>query len=428
MVVWRRSRKEGRLDYFLDKFLAKRQINIIAGSSGSGKTTLIFQLYHASLTGGLFMGMKVPLIKWGYIAGDRTHESILETQKRTGAESLKIFSLVDQNMVGKDLTKVVIPKLPGFLGYRPELIFVDGFSSMVPDGKFNDYYAVAHWIASLQRYCTRQDLTILGAAHTPKVKEGERILDHRQSIIGSIAFGAYSEDMLVIDKVFKKDSEEKRIVHILPRNAREYSIPCNFQDGKIVPDEANEKSEAMKMSGAEFLLEPLLTPGAKFMAADMEFHAKKKGVSRATYYRWLTKLVKAKRLAKENRGEYVVLAGEGIDVLKEYEASQSTQEGDLAPTQTHDTWHGDPGEGSVQRQERISREVQSLLAKVQRRGDAIITEGPGWVSLEGPVPNGEQGSEVHPGEREVYIDEEDPFLGAATKDYQENDRGCARGD
>lgn len=415
------------MEYYLDRFLAKRQVNIIAGSSGSGKTTLIFQLYNASITGGTFLGMKVPPIKWGYIAGDRTHESILETQKRTGAEGLKIFSLVDENLVGKDLAKVVIPKLPSFLGYRPDLIFVDGFSSMVPDGKFNDYFAVAHWIASLQRFLTRQDMTLLGAAHTPKVKEGERILDHRQSIIGSIAFGAYSEDMLVIDKVFKKDSEEKRIVHILPRNAKEYSINCNFHDGKIVPDVAQEQAEAVKMSGAEFLLEPLLTPGAKFMASDMEFLAKKKGVSRATYYRWLNKLTKQGRLAKGNRGEYVVLAGEVTDVLEENEASQSAEESTNTSASTNDTRNGDPGEGTIQREERIGREVQSLMAKVKRGRNAVEPESARWASVEGSVPNGEQGSEVHPGEREVNLDEEDPFLGAATQDYQTDDRRGVRG-
>ncbi len=415
------------MEYFLDKFLAKRQVNIIAGSSGSGKTTLIFQLYHASITGGMFLGMKVPPIKWGYIAGDRTHESIKETQLRTGAEGLKIFSLVDENMVGKDLAKVVIPKLPGFLGYRPELIFVDGFTNMVPDGKFNDYGSVAFWIASLQRYCTRQDLTILGAAHTPKMKEGERILDPRQCVIGSIAFGGFSEDMLVIEKSFKKNEEEKRIIHILPRNAKEYSVPCNFQDGRIVLDVAHVKEEATKMSGAEFLLEPLLVPGAKFMGVDMEFQAKKKGVSRATYYRWLNKLVKAGRLSKGNRGEYVVLASEGVSILEEHEASKHAEAGEAGQTTDDHSRDGSPSEGTNRSEEEIAREVQGLLAKVKRRGNAAGAEGSGWAGAEGPVPNGEQGQEVHPGEREVDLDEEDPFLGAATKDYQENDGRGHRG-
>lgn len=412
------------MEYFLDRFLAKRQVNLIAGSSGSGKTTLIFQLYQASITGGTFLGMKVPPIKWGYIAGDRTSESILETQKRTGAESLKIFSLVDQNMVGKDLIKVVIPRLPAFLGYKPELVFVDGFTSMVPEGKMNDYFAVAHWIAALQRFCTRQDMSILGAAHVPKIRENEKILDHRQRVMGSAAFGGFTEDMLVIDRVYKKDQEDARLIHILPRNGKETSVAANFDDtGKIVLDTTQETKQAQSMSGAEFLLEPLLTPGAKFQAADMEFHAKKKGVSRATYYRWLNKLTKAGRLSKGHRGEYVVLAGEGVSILEEHEASQSAEEGVNTQASNNDTWDGDPGEGSDAREKRIAGEVKALMAKVQRRGNAVGAEGPGWLSSEGSIPDGEFREEIHSGERPVDLDEEDPFLGPAAEDYQENDRG-----
>lgn len=416
------------MEYFLDKFLAKRQVNLIAGSSGSGKTTIVFQMYAASLVGGEFLGMKVPPIKWGYIAGDRTCESIIETQKRTGAESLKIFSLVDQNMVGKDLAKVVIPRLPSFLGYKPDLIFVDGFTNMVPEGKFNDYGSVAFWIASLQRFCTRQDFTIWGAAHTPKMKEGERIPDPRQSVIGSVAFGAFSEDMMVIEKSFKKDQEDTRIVHILPRNAKEYNVRCSFQDGRIVPDLAQVQSERVKLDGAEFLLDPLLTPGAKFMAVDMEHLAKKKGVSRATFYRWIHKLAKQGRLSKENRGEYVVLAGEAHDVIAEYETSQPAEEG-TGPAKTNDhPRDGDPAEGTNAREERIGREVKSLMAKVKRRGNAANAASAGWASSEGAVPDGESREEIHSGERPVDLDEEDPFLGAATKDYQANDRRSHRRD
>lgn len=406
------------MEYFLDKFLAKRQVNLIAGSSGSGKTTLIFQLYHASMTGGTFLGMKVPPIKWGYIAGDRTHESILETQKRTGAEGLKIFSLVDQNMVGKDLAKVVIPKLPAFLGYRPELVFVDGFTNMVPEGKFNDYGAVAFWIASLQRYMTRQDMTLLGAAHTPKMREGERIVDPRQSVLGSIAFGGFSEDMLVIEKSFKKDQEDRRIIHLLPRNGRERQILARFgENGQIEMDVAQLRDEAVKMSGAEFLLEPLLTPGAKFMAADMEFLAKKKGVSRATFYRWLNKLAKCGRLSKENKGEYVVLAGEVTDVLEEHEASKLTEEGQSGPTADDNPRDGDTGGESDESTDSIISTVQSLLAKIKRRGNDADPKSAGWSGAKGAIPHGDTREEIRPREREVDSDEEDPFLGAATKDY-----------
>lgn len=342
------------MEYFLDRFLAKRQVNLIGGSSGAGKTTLIFQLYRASREGVPFLGMKVPPIKWGYIAGDRTAESVMETQKRVGAEDLKIFSLVDKNLIGAELDKKVIPMLPAFLGYKPDLVYVDGFTVMVPDGDMNNYHVVAKWIARLQRFCSRQDMTILGAAHVPKVREGDRLLDPRQRIMGSAAFGGYTEDMIIIDRVYKKDQESARLIHILPRNGQERQIKASFQDGLIVPDMEEEKKEENRSGMADFLLGSLLVAGARFMSADFEIMAKQKGVSRPTYYRWLAKLVTQGRLAKGNKGEYIVLASEAEDILGNYEASKSAEESTGTSPEDNAARDGDPTGGG----DGTKREVQ----------------------------------------------------------------------
>ena len=81
-----------------------------------------------------------------------------------------VFSLVDKNLVGGDLVNIILPQLTKHYGYKPDFIFIDGFSAMPPEGKFNDYLNVAVWLAGLQRYCTSKGVTILGACHTTKTK------------------------------------------------------------------------------------------------------------------------------------------------------------------------------------------------------------------------------------------------------------------
>lgn len=423
-------KRRNNVEFILDKFLARRQVNIIGGASGAGKTTLIFQLMKASAEGGTFMGMPVPKLNWAYVSGDRTAESVEETQKRLGFK-FPIFSLVDRSLVNADLMKKIIPVLPAFLGeqllgpgqiIKPDVVYIDGFTSLCPDADMNNYGGVAKWLAALQRFCVRNDLTILGAAHATKVKEGERIMDPRQRIIGSTAWAGFSEDVIIIDNLYKKEDEGARLIHLLPRNGAERSIRATFQDGYLVPD----LTEDPKVSVSEFTLEPLLVPGAKFMGIDMEHAAKKKGVSRATYYRWLNKLVKSGRLKKGNKGEYIVLAGEGKSVLSENDPSKPTEEGIDTSASTQDTRSGDPGETRVQREKRISSEVQGLLANLQRGRNDASTEGVRGLDAEGSVPVEVGVGEDGAGAGQDITSEEDPFLGHVVDDHFEDDLGSHR--
>lgn len=423
-------KRRNNVEFILDRFLARRQVNIIGGASGAGKTTLIFQLMKASGEGGMFMGMPVPKLNWAYISGDRTAESVEETQKRIGFK-FPIFSLVDKILVGADLMKKILPMLPSFMGeqllgpgqqLRPDVVYIDGFTSLCPDSDMNNYGGVSKWLAALQRYCVRQNLTILGAAHATKVKEGERIMDPRQRIIGSTAWAGYSEDVIIIDNLYKKDDEGARMIHLLPRNGAERSIRATFEGGYLVPD----LSEDPKVSASEFTLEPLLTPGARFMGIDMEQAAKKKGVSRATYYRWLNKLVKTGRLMKGNKGEYIVLAGEGKSILNENDPSKPAEESCDTGASTQDTRTGDPSETRVQREKRISSEVQGLLENLQRRrNDASSAEVRG-TDDEGAIPYGVGIGGVHSSEGEDTTVEEDPFIRDSVADHFEDDLGSGR--
>lgn len=406
------------MDYFLnpgtrDRFLAKRQVNLIGGASGAGKTRMIFQLIKASQEGTDFLGMKTVPTKWAYVSGDRGAESVEETMEDIGVK-IPIFSMVDKNLVCGDLIKKVFPQLPTFLGYMPEIIFVDGFTSMVPGGDPNDYDSVAKWLANLQRYCQKLNLSILGSAHATKAREGDMIRDARQRILGSTAWAGFSQDIIILDRIFKKNQENLRTINILRRNGKEEIIQGIFNEGRLELDTTADD----KLDGAAFVLEGLIPPpGSSFDSHILEHLAKSKGISRASFYRWLHSLVEDHRVIKENKGSYQVLAGAAVSLLGEYETSkhtnsEATNKGEAGSTRSADS-AGQEGDGG---EEGVRREVSEVLEVLQRRTDdagakeARQSEAPGAVrSLDG---RGEVRSTS--GERDGV--QEDPESGDAIGD------------
>jgi RecA-family ATPase len=301
-LKWR-SKHPSR-DYIIEDIMPSNQIHLLAGPSGSGKTTLAFQLIDAFTKGEPFMGHRTKKLKCAYITGDRASNSVWETQDRLEMD-FEVFSLVDKNMVGASLTDSIIP----MLGSRPDFIYIDGFTGMCPQGLVNNYMTVAIWLASLQRYCQKMNITILGAVHTAKVREGEEILNVRQKVLGSVSWAGYSETVIVIEPADSgKDVESnKRVLYLCPRNKAEEKLYVYMEDGRLVIHSSHINDQA----AAEFILETILpevelTPNRAIDHKSLWLVAERKGVKRRTFDSWLSKLVDTGKLVRKSKGIYVV--------------------------------------------------------------------------------------------------------------------------
>lgn len=290
---------------YFEGLLPKGQVHLLAGPSGAGKTTLAFEMYR-SLTklDGEWIGRKTVPAAWAYVSGDRATNSVYMTQKRLGV-NFKVFSLVDHGMVGADLCSEVFPRLTKFYGYRPNFVYIDGFTSMVPQGKLNDYQVVAKWLANLQMYCQRKNLTILGACHTTKVKENEAFKDPRQRIAGSVAWAAYSETVVIIESF--GNNPHKRRVLLLPRNGPEDGVYMEFQqDGSLKVSDSSRDS----VMADQFVLGNLFNGLGLGMGEEIYYlrlwgEAQKKQINRRTFDRWLAKCVDLGKLERVKKGVYV---------------------------------------------------------------------------------------------------------------------------
>lgn len=318
--------QETRLRYIVDGMIPANQLHLLAGPSGGGKTTLAFQMLGALTTGEPFLGRWTRPCKIAYVSGDRPAESVLETQDRCEV-AFPIFSAVDENLVGEDLLTKIFPRLTAVCGgERPDVIYIDGFTAFVPGGFLNNYAIVAKWLASLQRYARKMKITIIGACHATKTKEGEKFTNPRQRIAGSVAWAGFSETVLIIEPLDDDKSKEKRIVHILPRNHPEETMILRFNaEGRLTLPDKVVHQETL----TEFIMDGLLE---KFKLGDTLLYSKyrddaiSKGVSLRTFNRWLAKAVETGKLTKTGKGIYVYSeASEPIPEFGQEETQKTIQ-------------------------------------------------------------------------------------------------------
>jgi len=260
-----------------------------------------------------------------YVSGDRATPSVLETQERCEVD-FPVFSMVDENLVGEDLATKVIPRLTAMCGYRPDFIYVDGFTSLVPGGFINNYAVVAKWLASLQRYCAKMGITIVGACHTAKTKEGESFLDPRQRIAGSVAWAGFSETVLIIEPLWDDKTKAKRILHILPRNKKNDEMILKLDsDGRLVMPEKVKLQETL----TEFVMDGIMeghVEGAQVLYSGLRDAAEAKGIHSRTFERWVVKAIEKGTLEKVKRGVYVVSRPSELAGIQEAQAqAQSIQ-------------------------------------------------------------------------------------------------------
>ncbi len=291
--------------YVVEDLLSIGRVHLIGGPSGGGKTTLMFQMYEAMFKGEPFLGRRTRPVKWAYIAADRTVASVHEAMRRVGVV-FPVFSLVDHDLIDKDLIDMIMPRLTSSCGHKPDFVYIDGFTAMCPGGSLNNYILVAKWLARLARYCERMGITILGACHTTKTKEGEKFLNPRQRIAGSVAWAGFSETVIIIEPPDDSKSDATRLVSLLPRNHPAEHLTLTFDSkGRLSPPDKIKHQEEV----TSFLMDGIMenfTAGEEVSFRQLWGLGEKKGMNKRTFQRWLMRYVGCGKLIKQSKGAYVI--------------------------------------------------------------------------------------------------------------------------
>jgi RecA-family ATPase len=207
-------------EYLVDDILPCREVHLLAGSSGSGKTTWLFQTIADWQDGRPILGHNSHPVPYAYVSIDRSFPSVARTLQRLGLDN-KITRLVCREDLPKDLSVESVISAAHTKFPDSKLYFIEGFLMLVGSKAGmgeggNSYLSVASLLSSTTAICARLGITILGVCHSPKLKEGEKFRHARESVLGSAAWGGFSDTTITMDL-----DEKKNVITmlIMPRNA-----------------------------------------------------------------------------------------------------------------------------------------------------------------------------------------------------------------
>lgn len=210
--------------YIVDQIMPVRRVHLMAGPSGAGKSTYMLQIIKELQQGHPIWGYDSFPQSLLYMCADRLEEDMRETIARVDSTlSIPVYSLIDNNipMTIGTILKTARQVVPGV-----KLVILDGgLGLLVEEGRINDHSKVADMLRTAARLCKSMDITIIAILHSPKTKEGEGYLNPRQRLLGSVAWAAFSNAIILVEPGDAKEiTDRNRIVSVLPRNAEEMTF------------------------------------------------------------------------------------------------------------------------------------------------------------------------------------------------------------
>ena len=278
--------------FLFKNLFALGSVNLLAGMSGGGKSRFNFQLLEEIEQRSTLLGFPslIP-ISTTYFAFDRPLSSVHKTLNTMGCTlRTPLVSAFDQSRTYEELT---LPKPDQLRGYQ--LAIFDGLDCLVP--KLSDSREVGRLLFQCTKLAQKSNCTILAILGTAKVKEGEGYSHPRERIIGSTFWGRLSDDIILISSKDDPSEPMGRIISILPRNAPEFNLDMIFQNGRLIRTlMLNPESDEMKLYS--------LLPVA-FTTSEAQSLASTLGLSRATLFRYLTRLTDQQLIKQAEKGSYL---------------------------------------------------------------------------------------------------------------------------
>ena len=286
--------------YLVDSIFKAGKVHLLGGPSGSGKSTWLLETIATEWSKGKpVLGYQSHPAPWVYISADRSTDSVLETMERIGIpeSDVRIYSMTDSHSL-LDISAAIRKCLE--LEPKPELVVIEGLASLMK-GSHNNYQHVARFLQSLGLICVEFNITIIGVVHSTKCKQGEEFLNPRQRVLGSVAWAAYSETMLLLEPVGleQNGTSPQRRLYVLPRQAKEFTVDMIVDDqGRLrpAPSAEDDLSEALSYAYLQSI-----KPNGEFTTADFMAHI---GIPERSAKRLLSQLLETGQIQKSSWGRY----------------------------------------------------------------------------------------------------------------------------
>lgn len=205
--------------------------SLIGGSSGSGKTTFMLDLCDKQKNKSLFYGHETFGRKYLVLMLDRGKGSHERTMRRMGFKENQIPIKFLSACVDGDASQQIIRRIEEEEPV-PELVFVEGMDMLVSDP--NALEVVMPFMHEMQKIAEHFHLALVGSVGAPKTKPKEGYVAKRDTIFGSAVWSRMSETVVTMQYPNGDDTESRRIICVLPRNAKSERFDTEFQHGKLI--------------------------------------------------------------------------------------------------------------------------------------------------------------------------------------------------
>jgi hypothetical protein len=281
-----------------NRIMPVREVHLLGGPSGGSKTTIAATMLDAVSKGLPVFGHPTTKMRCGYVAADRSLESVRATLQRIGLtlDGIPMLSLVDMPSI-QDPQQAIER-----LGVRAGFVLLDAVGTFLPSARMNDYRSVADFLRTLARLCQARDVTILGTTHSSKMRTDARYEIAREQLIGSAAWSAFSGTVMVVQHVNPKEvCDRRRKFYLLPRNARPSQYELTLDEQGRVP--------GIVANGAEYLDFCLnqMSVGDGVSTQTLLAWGREAGLAERTVEMWIRSMCgPGGKLVRERRGQYTV--------------------------------------------------------------------------------------------------------------------------
>lgn len=282
-------------NYLIQDILPKGTMNLFAGPSGAGKTRLWFQMMRDWKNTSKVFGKTCLPAKFAYLCYDRSLSSVMETIESVGA--LGVADWIESRVAERN------PTFPPHLSdAMPDcenaVLILDGLVGFV-GGKIVDFGVVSNVLQRATEWAEASGITIIGILNSTKTREGESITNPRQMVIGSTAWAAYAETVMILQPLAPLAVDDtRRAMYFLPRNKPEFQMELAIENGLFIPydDPSNKKRLTQFLnaipSNQDIDTASLLDIGAKL------------NLPRRTIERYIKALVEQDKLKQKTKGVY----------------------------------------------------------------------------------------------------------------------------
>ena len=279
------------------------QVCLLVGPAGVGKTTYSFDLCAAIQTGTPLYGRKVSPTGVVIVSCDRDEDSHYDRLSSLGIEH-SAFPFYPQRDAPTSIDIIVRACASQYPSCK--VLFVDGFGTLVPDGKLNDYSVVSRHLANCGALCKRYGVTILGSVHSAKAKEGEAYTSPREQALGSAAWAGFADLMIVMQRDKPTEPADPiRRVHVCTRGgAGDFTLKYRVDKelgGKLIPYEDPVEQDLLSLMDYWIGTQAFerIIPTREFILEGKNFT-----ISQSLVEKWLTSQIEKGHLSRQGKGKY----------------------------------------------------------------------------------------------------------------------------